>query len=195
MKLYFTFIASLFLLISCFWEKEIDRWYELSDGNLIMHYEKEDRSLNLENKDIRGFVNINLYLTWTEINNVYLKWNSIEWIDVSELYKLWRLDLSGNSIKYSNDLKLPKDIRHLDLSNNWLETIESLSWLKKIKTLDLSNNNLDDEDFKSLKWLEGLQYLNLEGNSISQKILDRLTEFNAKYLQTHEMPYVKKKAQ
>ena len=182
-------LMSAVLLLSC-WKTELV-WYDFSDEKLMMSYEAPDRSLNLWSKKIRGFVNMNLFLTWTEVNNIYMQNNYIETIDISWLKKLWRIDLSNNLLYFWNDIKLPSDIRHINLSNNKLTSVDWLSGLKKLKTLDLSNNDLDDEDIKSLSWLNKLQYINVKWNNVSQKILDKFDTLNAKYLETHEMPYVK----
>ena len=182
-------LMSAVLLLSC-WKTELVS-YDFSDEKLMMSYEAPDRSLNLWSKKIRGFVNMNLFLTWTEVNNIYMQNNYIETIDISWLKKLWRIDLSNNLLYFWNDIKLPSDIRHINLSNNKLTSVDWLSGLNKLKTLDLSNNALDDEDIKSLSWLNKLQYINVKWNNVSQKILDKFDTLNAKYLETHEMPYVK----
>ena len=189
LKAIITSIFIILLLTSC-WKAELVS-YDFNDQNLMRSYEAPDRSLNLWSKHIRGFVNMNLYLTWTEVNNIYMQNNYIEIIDISWYKKLWRIDLSNNLLYFWWDIKLPSDIRHINLSNNKLTSLDWLSGLKKLKTLDLSNNALDDDDIKWLKWLNKLEYINVKWNNVSQKILDKFDKFNEKYLSTHEMPYVK----
>lgn len=193
MKKILIFILPLILLFSCSEEKEEIKevWYTLSNQNLMQEYEVPDRSLNLSNKNIKWFVSFSQYLTWTEVNNIYLQNNSIELLDVSKYSKLWRLDLSNNLIRFWTDVKLPSGIRHLNLSNNSLSSIKWLSNLKKLKTVDISNNDLDDNDIKSLIWLDNLQYINIEWNKVSDNLRVEFWKFNARYLSTHKMPYVK----
>jgi hypothetical protein len=60
-------MISLLILASCG-----KTAFELSNESLLQSYEVPDRSLNLVEKDIKGFINLNLYLTGTEVNNIYL---------------------------------------------------------------------------------------------------------------------------
>jgi len=179
-------ILSVFILISC-WKTA----FKLSNESILANYETPDRSINLVEKEIKGFINLNLYLTGTEVNNIYLWKNEVEILDISEYNKLWRIDLNNNKLRFGSDLKLPANIRHINVSNNKLTNLEWFSGLAKLKTLDVSYNNLDESDIKWLTKLNKLQYLNIEWNEVSQELLDKMTEFNAAYLSTHTMPYVK----
>ncbi|QFR39745.1 leucine-rich repeat domain-containing protein [Candidatus Gracilibacteria bacterium 28_42_T64] len=179
-------IVSILLLASCG-----KTAFELSNKSLLASYETPDRSINLVGKEIKGFINLNLYLTGTEVNNIYLGNNEIELLDISGYNKLGRIDLGNNNLRFGSDLKLPANIRHINVSNNKLTNLEGFSGLEKLKTLDVSYNNLDEEDIKGLTKLNKLQYLNVEGNDVSQELLDKMTEFNKVYLSTHAMPYVK----
>ena len=179
-------MISLLILASCG-----KTAFELSNESLLQSYEVPDRSLNLVEKDIKGFINLNLYLTGTEVNNIYLWGNEIEFLDISGYNKLGRIDLVNNNLRFVSDLKLPANIRHINISHNKLTDLNWLSGLEKLKTLDVSYNNLDEVDIKWLTNLKNLQYLNVEWNEVSQELLDKMTEFNAAYLSTHTIPYVK----
>ena len=175
-------ILPFFILSSC------SKDFVISENNISLSYKTEDRSINLWWKNIKGFVNLNWYLDWTEVNNIYVNDNYIEIIDVSKFKKLWRLDVSNNNIRFPSDIKLPSQIRHLDLSNNKLSNLWYILDLKKLKTLNVSNNNLEDNDF-DFKNLDNIKYINAEWNNLSKDMFYKIDEINSFYLKYNEKPF------
>lgn len=148
-------------------------------------YQQENRSLNLNEKSITGFVSLNGLNGDTEIVNIYIANNDIDIINVSEYPDLGRLDISGNNITFFADLKLPNQIRHLVLADNNLQNLDGIELLTELKTLDISGNRLDEADLKQLANLPKLQFIKVEGNEdISPEMTQQLNEFNIKYLQS-----------
>lgn len=125
-------------------------------------YIEENRSLNLNEMGILGFVNLNGLNGDTEIVNIYLSDNSIEVLNISEYTDLGELTIANNGLRFFGDVKYPAQIRHLDLSGNLLESLDGIEKLTELKTLNVKNNKLDDEDFKILAGLEKLQLVLLE---------------------------------
>lgn len=184
MKKMIFIIVLILLLNSCSSE------YEINTDNIEGTYRIDDRSLNLDNKNITVFLNLNKYMSWTEVNNIYLQNNKIQRLDISEFSKLWRLDISNNDIRFINDLKLPKKIRHLNVSGNSLDDIDWLDNYLEMKTLDLSNNNLDDNDINFSKFKK-LRYINIEWNKVSTGVINKINDFNSVYLSQNKKPFSK----
>ena len=177
---------SLFFLVSC-WTAKI----ELTNDTVNDSYKISDRSINLSNKNLDYYVNLNNYMTGTEVNNIYLNNNNIEIININKYDKLWTLDISNNNIRFISDLNLPLTIRHLNLSNNNLTNLQGLDKYTKLKTLDLSYNNLEESDIV-IKGLDDLKYINIEWNNISTVWLDKINDFNRVYLSNNKIPFENK---
>lgn len=176
---------TLVFLVSC-WAK-----FEINSESLSDSYKDNNRSVNLNDKNITWFVNLNEYMTDKEVNNIFVQNNSIEWIDISDYNDLWTLDISNNNIRFIWDLHLPVNIRHLNLSWNNIESLEWIEKFKKLKTLDVSNNNLSDDKL-DVSALENLLYINLKWNTnISEEKLNAAAEFNALYLTNNPVPFSK----
>jgi len=176
-------LVSLVLFIS-----SCSNEFEFTKENVESTYKVENRSLNLEGKNIKNFVNLNSYMSGTEVNNIFVWNNEIQLIDVSWFEKLWKLDINNNDIRFIWDLKLPEKVRHLNLSNN---NLDSLKWLEKytnLKTIDLSYNNLEDEDLIFDSYPR-LKFINIEWNNVSEEMLETIDSFNARYLLNNEDPY------
>jgi hypothetical protein len=82
-KIFITACISL-LLVSCTPPKTIEITQEYFDAQ----YTQEDRSINLEDKNIKGFISLNEFKSDIEINNIYLSNNKIDIINVSDFDKL-----------------------------------------------------------------------------------------------------------
>lgn len=160
----------------------------LTQEEVNVSYKQEDRSLNLNNKNLSGFVNFNKYLDDKEINNIYLADNNIEILDISNFDKLGRLDISNNVIRFGSDLRLPIGIRHINIANNNLDSLDGIIWLKKIKTLNLDGNNLDDDDIV-LSDFPNLKYISAKNNNLSPDVLEAIDIFNNKYLINNPSPF------
>lgn len=157
MKRFIVLILSLLFLVSCGTSSPSS--VELTSDAVMKTYKQENRSLNLEAKDISGFVSLNGLNGDTEIVNIYLSDNSIEVLNISEYTDLGRLVIANNNIRFFGDIKYPSQIRHLDLSGNMLESLDGIEKLTELKTLNVANNKLDDEDFKKLANLKKLQFV------------------------------------
>lgn len=182
MKKILLILVSISLLISC--TKE----FEINKQNVESTYKIEDRSLNLANNEIKYFVNLNKYMTGTEVNNIYLQNNQIQKLNISDFDKLGRLDISNNEVRFINDLSLPKNIRHLSVAWNSLDNLNGLEQYINLKTLDLSHNNLEDEDI-DLWMFERLKFVNIDGNNVSIELINKVNEFNALYLSQNKKPF------
>lgn len=181
-----TFIL-LFLILSFL---SCSSSFELSNDIVKQSYLIPDRSINLSDKKITWFVDLNSYMTWTEVNNIYLNNNNIELVDVWEFEMLWKLDISNNNIRFISDLQLPLTIRHLNLSHNNLTNLKGIEKFTKLKTLDISFNNLQESDIK-LSWLDNLKYVNIEWNEIWLDMLTKFSQFNSTYLSNNKKPFSK----
>ena len=176
-------IPILFLFVSC------GSNFEVNQENVANTYKGEDRSLNLTDENINGFVNLNGYMSGTEVNNIYVQDNNIEWLDISDYEDLWTLDISNNNIRFIWDLKLPLTIRHLNLSWNILTSLKWIEKYTKLKTLDISNNNITDDEI-DISPLENLLYINMDNNpDMSDEKINATKEFNSIYLSTNPKPF------
>jgi hypothetical protein len=184
MKKISIFLFLLLLLTSC-WKS-----FELNQKNIDDTYKTPDRSINLSNKWIKSFVDLNTYISEKEVNNIYLNDNNIQTINVSWYNKLWRLDISNNDIRFISDLKLPITIRHLNLSHNNLTNLKWLEKYTKLKTLDISYNNLEESGIV-VKWLKNLKYINVEWNKVNDELISKLNQFNSVYLSNNKKPFSK----
>jgi len=182
MKKILLIITSIVLLLSC------TIWFELTNVSVKESYKISDRSINLSNNKITGFVNMNTYMSGIEVNNIYLSNNQIQLIDVSWFEKLWKLEINNNKIRFLSDLKLPIKIRHLNISWNQIDSIIWIEKYKKLKTLDISFNNLDIKDL-DLTLFKNLQYINIEWNSFDLDFINKVNDFNALYLSKNKKPY------
>lgn len=183
MKKIIAVISVTFLLISC-WNT-----FELTQEYIEKQYNESDRSINLENTELTGFISLNEYKTEKEINNIYLSNNNIDVIYISSYDKLWKLDISNNSIRFIWDLNLPEKIRHIDLSYNDLDNIDWLEKYTQIKTLNLSHNNLDDDDLKNISEFEKLIFIKVEWNDFSPETLHEINTINARFLAVNQDPF------
>ena len=183
MKKVLLLIVSVFLISSC--SNEFDGTKE----NIEATYKIENRSLNLENKNINFSLRLNHTMSGTEVNNIFLWQNKIQLIDVSWFEKLWTLEIDNNDIRFIWDLKLPLTIRHLNLSHNNLTSLKWIEKYTKLKTIDVSYNKLDSDSLKSLEWMKNLKYINVEWNSLSEKVLNKVNSFNSRYLLNNEIPF------
>lgn len=173
------------LLLTLTWLSACTPSFELTPESIMSTYQAPDRSLNLWDKGIAGFVNMNGLNGDTEIVNLYLQNNDIERLDVSDYSDLGRLDISNNDINYLANIKFPQQIRHIIITDSNLSTLDGIESLSELKTLDIRNNILDEDDLKKLANLPKLQLILAEGNpDISQQMLDNLAVFNIKYLQS-----------
>lgn len=183
MKIPLILLSIIFILFSC------SNNFEMTKENVENTYKLENRSLNLVNKDIANFVNLNKYMSWTEVNNIFLWNNRIQLIDVSGFNKLWTLEINNNNIRFISDLRLPLTIRNLNISNNNLTNLKWIEKYLKLKIIDISNNKLDDKSLILLKSLKNLKYINIEWNDISEKILEEIKAFNSTYLSNNKKPF------
>ena len=108
---------------------------EITPELLEHSYNITDRSLQLSNIGVWGFINLNGLMNDTEVNNIYLEDNNIEMLNISEFDDVLRLDISNNKIRFLSDIKLPSDIGYLDISWNTLSNISDIIWYKKLKYL------------------------------------------------------------
>lgn len=173
-----------FMLIACGETKPTS----LTQEEVNVTYIQDNRSLNLDNKHLSGFVNLNEYIGDKEINNIYLADNAIELLDISSFKDLGGLDLSQNQIRFWSDLKLPEWIRSINLANNKLDSLNGIIWLKKIKKLNLDGNNLDDDDIV-LADFPNLKYISAKNNNLSPEVLEAIDIFNSKYLINNPSPF------
>ena len=171
----------IFILSSC-------SSYELNKENIEKTYIIENRSLNLQNKNIKWFVNLNIFMSETEVNNIFIQNNNIDTINISDFKDLWTLDVSNNNIRFISDLKLPFKIRSLNLSWNKLTSLKWLEKYKFLKKIDISNNNLKEKDiiFKSFKYLK---YINVIWNDISKEFTQKIDRFNSLFLSNNLVPF------
>lgn len=181
MKKILALIVISLTLVSC-WK------YDINKENIETTYKVENRSLNLDNKWIENFVNLNEFMIWTEVNNIYLQNNKIQKLNISDFKELWRLDISNNEIRFINDLTLPENIRHLNISNNNLSDIKWLDKYNNIKTLDISNNNIKGTDL-NLEIFPKLKYINITWNNMNDDILKKVDTFNSIYLSNNPIPF------
>lgn len=179
MKKFCVLFVSVFL-VSCGWVQDSDG--DITAESVMSTYKKQDRSLNMADADISGFVSLNGLNGDTEIVNIYLQNNSIEVLNISEYEDLGRLNISNNGINFFGDIKYPSSIRHLDLSYNNLESLEGIQALTELKTLNVAHNKLTEEDFKVLWGLKKLQFIWVAGNDISPEFENNMNTFNAAYL-------------
>lgn len=80
------------------------------------------------------------------------------------MYRLWDLNLSGNTDLVLTAIKDATRLRFLNLSNIGNVDLDNLINLEMIRNLDLSNNLISD--ITSLKYLTNLQQINISNNPL-----------------------------
>lgn len=116
-----------------------------------------------------------VYLTEEDCAHISLTDTSIERVDLSELYrmrKLQTLDLSNNMLKEIDLKQLERsyELTSLNLAHNNLSDVDlrPLTRCRKLSILSLASNHLHSIDLKPLRNCDELEYLYISGNQFEK---------------------------
>ncbi len=132
-------------------------------GTLTLNDMQSVTELDLTNKGIKDLQGIQ-YLT--NLKKLNLTGNNIKYIDnLKNLILLQELSLNQNSIENIQALRYLKNLEQLDLLSNQISDLSPLVELVKLKQLSVMENKV--KDVSSLKNILNLEILVLQNNEIS----------------------------
>lgn len=105
---------------------------------------------------------------------------------IQYLTNLKKLDLTGNNIKFIDNLKNLTSLQELSLNQNSIENIQALSYLKNLEQLDLYSNQISD--LSPLVELVKLKQLSVMENKVTDvSMLKNLLNLEILVLQNNEI--------